>query len=211
MIGIDDILLAVAPDAIKGFVSAIPNAFNKYKFKKFFGKKILESDKAFIVLDPYEHPISSSQLYHGQTRFIKKFHGKKNDVKIIGEDKLLGGCSIRVSKYSTEVLSNYRSKREKIKIVFDEDVINSWDGTYFCFGSSDSNIKTFDVESLPQNKLYSFGYGTDGYRCFIIDGKQFSISDQKDKAVLARFVNPYHNEHYLFICSGLGAWGTSGA
>ena len=33
----------------------------------------------------------------------------------------------------------------------------------------------------------------------------------KDRAVLARFVNPHHSEHYLFICAGTGEWGTSGA
>ena len=77
MIGIDDILLTVAPDALKGFAKAIHNAINKLKFKKFFGDEIIESDKVFIVLDPYEHPVSRTQLPRGQARFIKKFHGKK--------------------------------------------------------------------------------------------------------------------------------------
>jgi len=116
-----------------------------------------------------------------------------------------------VTKYSTEILSNFRSKEKKIKVVLDEEVMNSWDGTFFCFGSSDSNIKTYDVENLPQNNLYSFGFDSTGFRCFIINGKQFSISNRKDKAVLARFVNPHHNEHYIFVCAGLGEWGTSGA
>ena len=39
MIGIDDILLTVAPDAVRGIAKAIPNAINKARFKTFFGRE----------------------------------------------------------------------------------------------------------------------------------------------------------------------------
>ena len=150
-------------------------------------------------------------MVRGQARFIKKFHGRKKDIPIIGEDKVLGSCSIRVTKYSSEILSRFRSKDNKVKVVLDEEVMNSWDGTFFCFGSSDSNIKTFDIEQLPHNNLYSFAFDNKtGFRCFIVNGQQFSSGNRKDKGVLARFINPHHEEHYIFICAGLGEWGTSG-
>jgi hypothetical protein len=142
---------------------------------------------------------------------VKKFHGRKADVEIRGEDKLLGSCSVRITKYASEIFSQFRTKENSIKVVLDEHIMDSWDGTFFCFGSSDSNIKTYDVENLPQNNLYSFTFDQNGHRCFIVDGQQFSTMGRKDRAILARFVNPYHTEHYLFICAGLGEWGTSGA
>ena len=211
MIGIDDILLTVAPDALKGIVKAIPNAIDKARFKSFFGNPIIKSENIYIVLDPYEHPTPRSQMLRGQARFIKKFHGRKKDIPIIGEDKVLGSCSVRVTKYSSEILSKFRSKDKKIKIVLDEEAMNNWDGTFFCFGSSDSNIKTFDIEQFPQNNLYSFDFDKNGIRCFTVNGQQFSIGTRKDKGILARFINPHHDEHFIFVCAGLGEWGTSGS
>lgn len=211
MIGIADILLTVAPDAVKGIIKSIPNAISKVNFKKFFGDSAIDSQNVFVVLDPYEHPVPRQQLPRGQNRFVKKFYGRKADMPIIGEDKLLGSCSVRVTKYASEAFSKFRTNENSIKVVLDEQIINSWDGTFFCFGSSDSNIKTYDVENLDQNNLYSFAFDQNGDRYFIVNGQQFSLVNRKDRAILARFVNPHHSEHYLFICAGLGEWGTSGA
>lgn len=211
MIGIDDVLLTVAPDALKGIAKSIPHAIDKARFKNFFGDGSVEGDNVYVVLDPYEHPISRSQLPRGQTRFVKKFHGRKADIPIIGEDKLLGSCSVRITKYASEAFSKFRPKGKGVPIALDEQVMNSWDDTFLCFGSSDSNIKTYDVETLPANNLYTFAFDQNGYRCYQVNGQQFSFTNNKDKAVLARFVNPHHTEHFLFVCAGLGEWGTSGA
>lgn len=211
MIGIDDVLLTVAPDAVKGIIKSIPNAIAKARFKSFFGKQAVDGKNAYVVLDPYEHPIPRSQLPPGHNRFLKKFHGRKPDIPIVGEDMLLGSCSVRVTKYASEAFSKFRQKENSIQVVLDEQVVNSWDGTFLCFGSSDSNIKTFDIESLSQNNLYAFAFDANGYRCFVVNGQQFSIVGRQDRAILARLRNPHHNEHFLFVCAGLGEWGTSGA
>lgn len=211
MIGIDDVLLTVAPEAVKGIFKSIPDAINKASFKNFFGKSAIDKSNIFVVLDPYEHPIPRTQLPKGQARFVKRFQGRKPDVPIIGEDKLLGSCSVRITKYASETFSKFRVKDNNINIVLDEQIMNSWDSTFLSFGSSDSNIKTYDIENLPQNNLYTFSFDPNGYRCFICNGQQFSIVNQKDRAIIARLINPHHAEHYLFICAGLGEWGTSGA
>ncbi len=139
MIGIDDVLLTVAPDAVKGIIRSVPNAIGKARFKNFFGKEAVNGKNAFVVLDPYEHPVSRAQLQRGQNRFVKKFYGRKPDTSLIGEDKLLGSCSVRVTKYASEAFSKFRQKENSIRVVLDEEVMNSWDGTFLCFGSSDSN------------------------------------------------------------------------
>jgi hypothetical protein len=211
MIGIDDILLTVAPDVLRSIAKSIPHAVNKARFKNFFGDASIEGDNVYVVLDPYEYPLSREQLPPGQARFVKRFHGRKPDIPIIGEDKLLGSCSVRITNYASDVFSRFRPKEKGLQIALDEQVMNSWDGTFLCFGSSDSNIKTYDIENLPVNNLYTYTFDQNGYRCFVVNGQMFSITDNKDKAVLARFVNPHHREHFLFVCAGLGEWGTSGA
>lgn len=208
---LENLIPNVLWDAIKGIFLAVPRAISNYKFKRFFGQKAIDSDKVYIVLDPYEHPISRANLPHGQSRFIKNFQGRKQNTPLIGEDKLLGSCSIRVTKYSVSEFALFRQKTNPVKVTLDESVINNWEGTFICFGSSDSNIKTFDIESLPENNLYSFGFGQNGLRCFNIRGDNYSIDQNGDVGILLRLKNPYHDEHKLFVCAGIGEWGTSGA
>ena len=198
-------------DSIKGIGLAIPRAISNYKFKLFFGEKAISSDKVYIVLDPYEHPVKRANLSPGNMRFIKDFHGRKPTMPLMGEDKLLGSCSIRTIKYSVSEFALFRQKTNPVKVVIDETVMNNWEGTFVCFGSSDSNIKTFDIETLNENNLYSFEFGTNGLRCFNILGDKYSIDQSRDVGILMRLKNPYHKEHQLFVCAGIGEWGTSGA
>lgn len=198
-------------DIIKGFALAIPKAISNYKFKRFFGRKVIGSNNVFVVLDPYEHPIKRNQLQGGQNRFLKDFKGRKQNTPLIGEDKILGSCSIRVTKYSSSEFALFRQNTNPVNFVLDEEVINNWEGTFICFGSADSNIKTFDIESLNENNLYSFEFGQNGYRCFNVNGTQYSLDQSGDVGILMRLKNPYHVEHNLFVCAGLGEWGTSGA
>lgn len=198
-------------DVIKGIGLSIPRAISNFKFKSFFGHKAIKSNKVFVVLDPYQHPINRTQLQPGQNRFIKDFLGRKPNTPLIGEDKILGSCSVRVTKYASSEFALFRQRTNPVKIVLDEEVMNYWEGTFICFGSSDSNIKTYDIESLNENNLYSFGFGQNGIRCFTINGTSYSISQHGDIGILFRLKNPYHNEDKLFICAGIGEWGTSGS
>lgn len=198
-------------DIIKGIALVIPRAISNYRFTRFFGRKVIKSDRVFIVIDTYEHPISRSQLSKGQMRFVKNFMGRKPNTQLLGEDKLLGSCSVRVTKYSSSEFALYRQNTNPVNVVLDEAVINNWEGTFICFGSSDSNIKTLDIESLNVNNLYSFGFEINGNRCFNFNGVSYSINQNGDVGILMRLNNPYHDGYKLFVCAGIGEWGTSGA
>lgn len=208
---IENIIPNIIWDVVKGIFGVIPRAISNYKFKRFFGQQAIDSDKVFIVLDPYEHPVSRGNLQKGQNRFIKNFHGRKQNSALIGEDKILGSCSVRVTKYSVSEFALFRQKTNPVKITLDEAVMNNWEGTFICFGSSDSNIKTYDIESLNENNLYSFCFGQNGIRCFNIRSDNYSIDSTGDIGILMRLQNPYHSDHKLFVCAGIGEWGTSGA
>ena len=92
-----------------------------------------------------------------------------------------------------------------VAVVTDEEVFDKWDGTFIFFGSSDSNIKTFELECLQS--FYKFEFGAAGHRVFNVGGKIYSANH----AILLRVRNPYHREHFAFVCAGLGEWGASGA
>lgn len=208
---LENIIPNIIWDIFKQIFSAIPRSISNYRFKRFFGQAAVESDNVFIVLDPYEHPVNRANLQQGQMRFNKNFFGRKQNIQIVGEDKVLGSCSLRVTKYSVSEFSQFRQKTNPVKVILDENVINSWEGTFICFGSSDSNIKTFDIESLNENNLYSFEFGLNGVRTFDILGEKYSIDQNGDIGVIMRINNPYHPDYKLFVCAGIGEWGTSGS
>lgn len=206
----EKLLASTIFEIIKRLVLAIPKSINNFRFKRFFGKNAINSNQVYLVLDPYEHPQSRQQAGL-MNRFVKRFHNLRPDIPIVGEDKLLGSCSVRVVKYGSSEFGLYREKVNPIQTVLDEEVIKNWKGSFICFGSSDSNIKTFQIENLPENSLYKFGFNDNGYRCFNVLGNEYSISPEGDVGILLRMKNPFHPEHRLFICAGIGEWGTSGS
>jgi hypothetical protein len=193
-------------EAGKGIVRAIPHAIKRQKFSAFFGRSAISGNNIFAVIDPYTHPAPRIR-----NRYVKRFLGRKLDQPLIGEDHVLGVNVVRVIAYVSALFSQYRAGGRSISFRTDEEVANRWDGTFLCFGSSDSNIKTFDIESLSQQTFYKFEFGPDGYRRIKMGNKIFSIQPQKDYGILLRLRNPYHQEHWLFVCAGLGEWGTSGS
>ena len=205
----ESLIAGLIIEFFKSFWNFIPKAINNYRFRRFFGKKAIDSEKVFLVLDPYEHPTPRTQ--NPGNRFIKKFHGRKPDTPLVGEDKVLGSCSIRVIKYGASEFGLFREKVNPVKSVIDEDVKDNWEGTFICFGSSDSNLKTYDIENLNENNLYKFGIHSSGIRSFTVMGDEYTINQEGDVGIILRMKNPYDTEHKLFVCAGIGEWGTSGA
>ena len=203
---ISDIFLTFFPDIAKSIWHAIPNSITKFKLKRFFGPSVLGAGNFWLVVDPYYHPLPRTG-----NRYTKKFFGRRADQPLIGEDRVLGSNILRLLGYIAAALGQYRDNDTPITFVADEDVENRWDGTMICFGSSDSNLKTLDVEGLPQNGFYKLKFNTTGMRCFEVAGREYNIAPNEDKAIILRIRNPRSPEHWLFVCAGLGEWGTSGS
>ncbi len=205
---LSEMFLAFIPDITKSIYRAIPNAINKYKMKKFFGPSVSGEGNFWLVVDPYYHPLPRT-ITTGN-RYVKHFLGRRPDQPLIGEDRVLGSNILRLLGYLSGALAQFRDSSQPITFVSDEDVANRWDGSFVCFGSSDSNIKTLDIETLPQNGFYQFltDQGT-GWRYFKVAGRDFKISPNEDKAIILRVSNTRAEKNWLFICAGLGEWGTS--
>jgi len=200
-----ELLLSITLDVLKEILSAIPKSIDKWRFKRFFGRHALSGEKIFAVVDPYTHPIPRVG-----NRYIKKFLNRKPDQPLVGEDNVLGVNVVRVVTYVSAMFSAYRRNNNPIAVVTDEQVVDKWDGTFICFGSADSNLKTYDIENLPQQQFYKFDFGPNGFRRYNIGGKEFGGARNQDYGILLRIKNPYHPNHFLFVCAGLGEWGTSG-
>ncbi len=202
-----DIILAFIPDITKALWNAIPNSITKYQLKRFFGPSVLGKGNFWLVVDPYYHP--SPRIGN---RYIKRFLGRRADQPLIGEDRVLGSNILRLLGYLAAVFGQFRNGKSPITFVADEDIENRWDGTMICFGSADSNLKTLDIEGLPQNGFYSLKFNASGIRCFEVAGREYGITaNNEDKAVILRIRNPRAPDHWLFSCQGLGEWGTSGS
>lgn len=196
---------SIATDIVKGVGKLIPHAIAKHRVQNFFGKSVF-GDNFFIVIDPYEHPLPRTG-----NRYVKKFYGRKPDSGLIGEDKILGSCHIRTISYAISFFAMFRDPLNPIKIVFDESVLNKWDGGFLCIGSADSNVKTYDIERFKENNFYTLSWNTTGGRCFNVRGNIYNIANNEDVGLLVKLRNPRHPEHVLILCQGLGEWGSSGA
>jgi hypothetical protein len=203
---LENLGITVVIDVGKQFILAIPRAIQNWRFRRFFGRDAVSGTRIFGVLDPVTHPIPPTT-----NRYAKHFLGRRADQPLIGPSNVLGLCSIRVASYASGLFARFRPNHTPLTFCIDYDVEAKWDASFFCFGSSDSNIKTLDIETLPEQKYYSFPFGPDGQRMFRVSNRAFSISPQHDYGILLRIANPHHPEHALFVCAGLGEWGTSGS
>lgn len=197
--------------AIKNIVQAIPKAIEDYKFRKFFGKDACQKGNVFLVLDPHEHILPHTPAT--QERYRKQFYGRRRDVIFPGADPVVGTGAIRVTNYASMEATRHLPLEQALKVKLDTDLLNSWDGTFICYGSSTSNIKTYDIEHLQEMNLYSVvtteRHGLE-YPAWRVNGHDYTVT-RNDCAVLMRIRNSRSEGNYLFVCAGLGEWGSSGA
>lgn len=202
------LIFRILYDIARGLWTAIPEALRRQHFRRFFGRDAVDTGKLILTLDPYSHPTPRSQRI--QPRFIKHFHGRCPDTPIIGEDLLVGSCSVRTTQYATRESAKHLPEDRPLRVSLDETVMNDWDGTFICTGSSDSNIKTHDIEQLNEMNLYQHNPNPQAPQCFRMNGQDY-VPRQTDRAVLMRMKNPKSPNNYLFVCAGFSEWGTSGS
>lgn len=177
------------------------------KFKKFWGNKIFENPS--VVLDVFNYNNSVQQ--NRALRYFKNFHNQP-PISIVGVDKVMGVETARSARFITDLFHTFSKKI--IPINTDEEVIGNWRGSFICFGSSDSNIKTRDILSFNNNNFLDFDFDTvTGER--VIHRKRYPHDitriSNKDKGMIVKITNEHFPEYKCFVCAGLGEWGTAGA
>jgi len=189
------------------FVRVVPRALARRRFKRFFGPGALTGSHVSGVVDPYHHPADRSV----GPRYVKRSLGRGPDLRVYGADLVLGVSTMRFVSYATAAFSAISGSSRPLSIITDYDAFPHWDGTYICYGSSDTNLKTREIEALPEQHYFKLVFGTDGNRCWVVDGKRFGAEENEDHGILLRMKNPHSPHHLLFVCAGLGEWGSSGA
>lgn len=186
--------VTIITESVKHIFQAIPKSIDKWRFRRFFGPSALNGDNIFGVIDPFSHPLPATG-----NRYIKRFLGRKPDQPLIGVNDVLGICVVRIVSYCAATFSEFRKDGKSIAIVTDETVSPTWDGTFIAFGSSDSNIKTLDIESLNEQSFYTLGFGPMGLRRISAGDKHFDPTPGRDFGIVLRMINPRYPEHF-FVC-----------
>lgn len=186
---------------------AVPRGISAYRFGKFFGGASLRATGIVVVLDPYEHPAPRGTA----ARYVKRMDGRGPDLHVIGEDVVLGKNTIRVVSHFTHFFTTNSVGGKTVPFVLDREASSEWDRTFFCTGSPDTNIKTFDIFALPEQRFVRAKYGAAGLRVWEMQGVEYGFESGRDRAVLLKMRNPHFPKHSLVVCAGLGEWGSTGA
>jgi hypothetical protein len=193
-------------DVGRSLLHAVPRGLDRWRFGRFFGPGAASEDTIIAVVGPYQHP-----LPQGGNRYVKRFLGRRPDGQLRGENDVLGVNSVRAVAHVSALFATHQQGGRSIPIATDEFVAQRWDATFLSIGGSDSNLKTLDIESLPQQSFYQWGVGADGLPSITAGQRIFSNAGNIEFGLLLRLRNPHSPKHWLFVCAGLGPWGTSGA
>jgi hypothetical protein len=195
------------------FWPRIPKSIKMYRLKKFFGNSVLTERFAIVYgtlqdprprFDPAGKPL---------LRFRKEFKdGKIAD--IVGPfENIVGECEIRATGYLAQNIGKVRE--QTISILSDIKAYNDINSSFIAIGSPSSNDISGFIMRETANQFYNFTQvGNQVFIEAIMDKKRylgFQPPAYKDCAVLMRIRNDRFPEHFLFVCAGLGEWGSSGA
>jgi hypothetical protein len=186
-------------------------------FRRLFGENTWNTGILTVTLDTYkdvrilaqqDQEKIGVQSSNPQTpRFFKIFPDSHVAAFPGAWGDVLGYCSARAAAYLSKGLG---IGGITVRVVSDLEVSSDWSGTFVNIGTSASNIKTNDIKHLPENYWLREDLGT-----FVIKNgdrdREFTMEDRADKGIVVKVDNPYFRGHALFVCAGLGEWGTSGA
>jgi hypothetical protein len=186
---------------------SIPDTWNKYLFRRFWGEGAL-SRESYLVLENYQ----DVGLRHS-LRFVRDLPRQANPQDLIDAEITYGKLSPNAAAMLSALFLRHTGKL--LRIATDTEVEQTMDATLICYGNSDSNLKTFDIEESSGNALFQFVFDGAGQRAFQICEQLYSAENRSgvayDKAILLRLNNPQNPNHCYVVCAGLSEWGSLAA
>lgn len=129
-----------------------------------------------------------------------------------GDEVIYGSFSTNAATMLAALFVRHTGKL--LRVVANSSADHKWDGTLICYGSSDWNLKTFDVETSSA-PLCELVFDKDGRRAFEMGEQQYTIEERRgityDKAILMRLTNRENPRHCYIVCAGLSEWGSLAA
>jgi len=181
------------------------DSWNKFLFRRFWGESISSRD-VDLVIDSYENVVLRNRF-----RWTDSDH--KQAQGFTGE-VIPGTFSPQATAMLTALFLRHSGKG--LRIVTDMEEANKKDGALICYGSSDSNFKTFELEAESGGALCQFTFNDSGERGFRVGGNVHSIEKRDgvtyDKAIVLRLLTSQRvSGQCQVVCAGLSEWGSLAA
>jgi hypothetical protein len=180
------------------------DSWNKFLFRRFWGESISSKD-VDLVIDSYENVVLRNRF-----RWTDSDH--KQTQGFSGE-VIQGTFSPQATAMLTALFLRHTGKG--LRIVTDMEQANKKGGALICYGSSDSNFKTFELEAESGGVLCQFTFNDAGERGFRVGGNVHSIEKRDgvtyDKAIVLRLAGQQDAGQCQVVCAGLSEWGSLAA
>jgi hypothetical protein len=181
--------------------------WNKFLFRCFWGEGISSSD-IYFVIDSYE----DVRMRNSFRRAMSKAAG--DPLKVFADSEMIHGTfAPQAAAMLTALFLKHTGK--VLRIATDTELAHKTDATLVCYGTSDSNFKTFDVEASSGSELCQFSFDGSGQRAFRVGGQLYSIEDRGgvtyDKAIILKLTSWQDSNQSHLVCAGLSEWGSLAA
>jgi|SRR5690242_2192410 hypothetical protein len=194
------VLAEQASQALRVFT----DSWNKFLFRRFWGQGISSRD-VDLIIDSYENVVLRNRF-----RWTDSAHGRAED---FSGEVVPGSFSPQATALLTALFLRHTGKG--LRIVTDFEEAHKRDGALICYGSSDSNFKTFELEAEYGGALCQFTFNDRGERAFRVGGNVYSIENRDgitfDKAIVLRLAGQQYSGQSQVVCAGLSEWGSLAA
>jgi hypothetical protein len=194
----------VLSDLARQAANIIPETWDRFSFRHFWGDAILSSD-AYFVMDSYEN-----------VRLRNNFRNSEPLEKpeaFLGTEIIRGSFCPQAAAMLTALFLRHSGK--VLRIATDTEPSLKRDAILICYGTPDMNFKSFDIEAWSGSSLCQFLFTSEGRRAFRLAGQLHSMEDRcgviYDKAIVLRLTNRQDSNRPHVICAGLTEWGSLAA
>jgi hypothetical protein len=194
----------VLSDLARQAANVIPETWDRFSFRRFWGDAILSSD-AYFVMDSYEN-----------VRLRNNFRNAEPPEKLeafVGAEIIRGSFCPQAAAMLTALFLRHSGK--VLRIANDTEPSLKRDAILICYGTPDMNFKSFDVEAWSGSSLCQFLFTSNGQRAFRLAGQLHSMENRLgliyDKAIVLRLTNRQDSNRPHVVCAGLTEWGSLAA
>jgi hypothetical protein len=207
-----NLLISIGSGLFVAFgVPRIRDTVQKRRLRGFWGNGALGND--FILCYGALTDSRLTEPNPPKFRYVKRFHSGRSFSLVGPWGSIVGACEVRSASYIINTLSSYR----KTPITFTDDytAFQNLNTTLIAFGSGSSNEVTDFILREPENRFLNFVQEDETYFVYDKITKKkfigFQLPIKKDYGIILKIPNQRCRGQFLFVCAGLGEWGTSGA
>ena len=200
--------LLVLRELVRHVGSMIPEMLNRFMFHRFWGEGILSTGAQF-VMDSYEDVSLRNRF-----RYVDVNTSGSQPLEVFADTEILPGMFFpQAVAMLTELFSQNTGKL--VRVTTGAEIEGAMNATLICYGNSDSNAKTFDVEASSEKSLCQFVFDVTGQRAFQLGEQLYTMETRGgityDKAILLRLTNRQNPNYCYVVCAGLSEWGSLAA